>query len=73
MLLSRFARPLLASAGWQQLPQSMRSMTSTSGAQHAEPAVAAAEVAGPTIVVQQGEQAVPRWIRELGVIRNDWT
>ncbi|PNH01015.1 Biotin synthase, partial [Tetrabaena socialis] len=40
-----------------------RLLTSSSSAQHAEPQLAAVEPS----------PSVPRWVRELGVVRTDWT
>lgn len=65
-LLSRLGRPLLctvspcghATSIWSSVT---RNISSTSGSQHAEPQLAEA---APT---------EPRWQRELGVIRTDWT
>ena len=54
------AGPLVADSSAGPLVQVVRAITTTSGAQQVMPAPASAPEA-------------PRWVQELGAVRNDWT
>jgi hypothetical protein len=54
-----------SSRGLPALLRLSRSVTSSSTAHQAQPQPQAAEA--------DHDHGVPRWLRELGVIRNDWT
>lgn len=85
MALRQLARPLSLGLLTQGLPNTAavgaswlmgstnncaaRTVSSTSGVAHAEPQLAAEEAP----IMDTTPQAPPRWERELGIIRTDWT
>ena len=72
----RALRPLLGPTQRTVLGlETMRGISNTSGSSHAEPKLAVAEQGGQSIDISVPPAAglLPRWERELGVIRTDWT
>ncbi len=73
-MLSQFCRPLLARNGLSAVVDAaagaVRLISSTQGSQLAEPALAPAS---EPVAAQQQPNTEGRWLRELGVIRTDWT
>lgn len=50
-----------------------RSVSSTSNAAAAQPQPAAAEADASESAAASQQGSTPRWLRELGVVRTDWT